>query len=479
MGHPLETRPTARAKEVSEMSFDVLGIIAPHPPIMVDEVGASEAKVTHASADAMRQLALLLERFAPQTLVVVSPHAPSFSDAFTATTATRLRGDLGGFRAPQIVRDVAGDPALAAAIIQEASAAGLPTVSREEYAPRLDPALDHGVMVPLYFLDPTGSYPLVVVSFTGLPAEDHAAFGRAIRHAAERVGRRIALVASGDLSHRLLPSAPAGYSPRAHFFDEELMRLLSKQDFHGLATMDTDLREEAGECGWRSFLILGGYLEGSDATGRVLSYEGPWGVGYLTAAFAPAEELADLPAFTPLTGAKGGTKGNDASEPVRLARATIEQYVREGTTPEPVPFTDPALPARAGAFVSLHIHDMLRGCIGTIAPTQSTLAAEIVHNAVQAATADPRFPRLAEHELDDLDIKVDVLHAPESVDSLASLDPKVYGVITTCGWRRGLLLPDLEGVDTCEEQVAIAMSKGSIRPDETISLERFKVDRYA
>jgi AmmeMemoRadiSam system protein A len=461
------------------MPFDVLGLIAPHPPIMVDEVGGAEAKVTHASAEGMRSLGGLLERFGPETLVVVSPHAPSFSDAFTVTTAPHLRGDLGGFRAPGVVHDVKGDPELAAAIVQEATAAGLPAVPREQYGTRLAPDLDHGVLVPLHFLDPGNRYDLVVVSFTSLSAQDHAAFGRAIRRAASSTGRRIALVASGDLSHRLTSTAPAGYSPRAHFFDEDLVRLLGSDDFHGVAAMDQDLREEAGECGWRSFLILGGYLEGTDAVARVLSYEGPWGVGYLTAAFAPRNELAGLPAFTPVAGAKGGSKGDDASEPVRLARATIEQYVRHGTTPEAHPFDDPALPERAGAFVSLHIHDMLRGCIGTIAPTQPTLAAEIVHNAVQAATADPRFPPVAEHELDGLEIKVDVLQAPEQVGSMADLDPRVYGVITTCGWRRGLLLPDLEGVDTCEQQVAIAMSKGGIGPDEPISLERFKVDRYA
>jgi len=129
--------------------------------------------------------------------------------------------------------------------------------------------------------------------------------------------------------------------------------------------------------------------------------------------------------------------------------------------------------------VSLHTGGALRGCIGTIGPTQPTLAEEIVHNAVQASTADPRFPPLTESELDSLEIKVDVLHPPERVGSLGELDPSVYGVITTCGWKRGLLLPDLEGVDTCEQQVAIAMSKGGIQEGEPISLERFKVDRYA
>jgi MEMO1 family protein len=471
--------PEEQAQEVSAMPFDVLGIIAPHPPIMVDEVGGQEARVTQSSADAMRRLGELLERFAPQTLVVISPHAPSFADAFTVTTSPHLHGDLSAFRAPGVVHDVDGDPALAAAIIEEAVAAGLPAVPREEHGLRLGPELDHGVLVPLHFLDPGARYDLVVVSFTSLSPEDHAAFGRAIRRAAARTGRRIALVASGDLSHRLTSTAPAGYSPRAHFFDEELVRLLARDDFHAVATMDTDLREEAGECGWRSFLILGGYLEGSDAVPRVLSYEGPWGVGYLTAAFAPADELAGLAAFTPVAGTKGGMKGEDASAPVRLARTTIEQYVRHGTMPEAHPFDDPELPERAGAFVSLHVGGELRGCIGTISPTQPTLADEIVHNAVQAATADPRFPPMSEHELDALEIKVDVLHASERVGAMDELDPKVYGVITTCGYRRGLLLPDLEGVDTCEQQVAIAMRKGGIREGEPISLERFRVDRYA
>lgn len=460
------------------MAFDILGIVAPHPPIMVDQVGGDEASVTSASASAMRELGALLERFAPETLVVVSPHAPSFADAFTATIGTHLTGDLGRFRAPGVAYDVSGDPDLAYAILEEAAAAGLPAVAREEYMARLEPDLDHGVLVPLHFLDPGGRYPLVVVSFTSLGADDHAAFGRAVRRAADRIGRRVAFVASGDLSHRLKTGAPAGFSPRAHLFDEQVAAFLARDDFHAIATIDPALREEAGECGWRSLLILGGFLEGSDAVPRVLSYEAPWGVGYLTAAFAPVSEMTAVAGLTPPKGEKGGRKGSTESEPVRLARDTIERFVRTGTTPEPPTFTDLALPDRAGAFVSLHLGGMLRGCIGTILATHPSLAAEIVHNAVQAATADPRFPAVTEDELDRLEIKVDVLHEPEDVSSLDDLDPKVYGVITTCGWRRGLLLPDLEGVGSCEQQVAIAMSKGGIAPTEAISLERFKVDRY-
>jgi AmmeMemoRadiSam system protein A len=459
------------------MSFDVLGIIAPHPPIMVETVGGRDAAATDTSSAAMRSLHGLLRRFAPETIVIVSPHAPGFADTFTVTGADRVSGDLGRFGAPQTALASKGDPDLADAIVAEAEAAGLAAVGREDY-PHLDRALDHGVLVPMSFLDPDGTYPLVVVSFTYLTAEDHLEFGRAIRRAAKAVGRRVALVASGDCSHRLTPDAPAGYAPRGRIFDEKLAELLSHSDWAGIADIDEELRDEAGECGWRSFLILGGFLEGSDATVRVLSYEGPWGVGYLTAAAAPAAELQGLPTYTPAHGEKHGRKGSDESAPVRLARATIEAFVRDGDAPVPGPLLDPALPERAGAFVSLHAKDDLRGCIGTITPSRTTLAEEIVRNAVCAAAEDPRFPPLRSEELDALEISVDVLHEPEPIETLDDLDPKVFGVIVSAGRRRGLLLPDLPGVDTAAQQVEIAMRKAGIAPGEPVSLERFKVDRY-
>ena len=140
----------------------------------------------------------------------------------------------------------------------------------------------------------------------------------------------------------------------------------------------------------------------------------------------------------------------------------------------------PEMKKRAGTFVSIHKHGMLRGCIGTIEPTQPNVALEVIQNAISAATRDPRFPPITPDELDDLDIKVDVLSEPEPVKSLEELDPKRYGVIVKSArdWRRGLLLPDLEGVDTVEYQVDIARRKAGIRPDEPIELYCFEVVRY-
>jgi AmmeMemoRadiSam system protein A len=164
---------------------------------------------------------------------------------------------------------------------------------------------------------------------------------------------------------------------------------------------------------------------------------------------------------------------------VELARKTIESYVREKRTIEPPERLVPEMQGRAGTFVSLHdSRGNLRGCIGTIEPRQPAVAQEVIQNAVSAATRDPRFPPVQPEELEGLDIKVDVLTEPEPIDSMDQLDPKRYGVIVESGWRRGLLLPDLEGVDTVEEQVDIAMRKAGIRPGEPIKLYRFEVKRY-
>jgi AmmeMemoRadiSam system protein A len=165
---------------------------------------------------------------------------------------------------------------------------------------------------------------------------------------------------------------------------------------------------------------------------------------------------------------------------VQLAKDTIENYVRHGKTIQQPRELTPEMEKRAGTFVSIHKHGMLRGCIGTIEPTQANVALEVIQNAISSATRDPRFPPIMPEELADLDIKVDVLGEPEPVESMDELDPKCFGVIVQSArdWRKGLLLPDLEGVDTVEYQVDIARRKAGIRPDEPIELYRFEVVRY-
>jgi AmmeMemoRadiSam system protein A len=164
---------------------------------------------------------------------------------------------------------------------------------------------------------------------------------------------------------------------------------------------------------------------------------------------------------------------------VALARETVEKYVKEGKKTAPPKALAPEMKEKAGVFVSIHKKNGdLRGCIGTFEPQQRNVAEEIIVNAISSATRDPRFDPVTPDELADLDYSVDVLTLPEPVDNIGALDAKKYGIIVVAGWRRGLLLPDLEGVDTPEEQIDICRQKGGIGPDEPVQLYRFEVKRY-
>lgn len=167
---------------------------------------------------------------------------------------------------------------------------------------------------------------------------------------------------------------------------------------------------------------------------------------------------------------------------VNLARETIELYVRQGKRHKLPPDLPPDLRRPAGAFVSLHRGGELRGCIGTIEPTRDSVAEEVIDNAIASATRDPRFPAVRDDELDDLDVKVDVLGAPEPISSLDQLDPKRYGLIVESRshpWKRGLLLPDLEGIDTVDKQVYWTRNykAGITDPHEPVQMYRFEVQR--
>ena len=172
-------------------------------------------------------------------------------------------------------------------------------------------------------------------------------------------------------------------------------------------------------------------------------------------------------------------KAKEESAYVKLARETIENYIKQGKKITPPPnLPKEIVNQKAGVFVSLKKFGDLRGCIGTFMPTQENIAQEIIKNAISAAVDDPRFSPVNASELEDLSISVDVLTAPEEVKDISQLDPKKYGVIVSSGYKKGLLLPDLEGVDTVEYQIDIVKRKAGIYPGEKVKLYRFEVKRY-
>ena len=252
--------------------------IAPHPPIMVPEVGGARAEEVRASVEAMRRLTERVKACGAETVVLVSPHAPLERSAFVAYGGARLRGDFANFGAPQAIVEATPDDELLRTIGETAVEEGYRIVNLGARP------LDHGTAVPLYFLLRNGWVGRVVaLGYSFLPNEEHVGFGRCVRRAAERLGRPVALVASGDLSHRLKPGAPAGFHPEAHRFDEEVVERLRLNRPVEILQIDQGLRRLAGECGYRSILVALGASAGAADDCEVMHYEAPFGVGYLVA----------------------------------------------------------------------------------------------------------------------------------------------------------------------------------------------------
>lgn len=466
----------------------------PHPPLIVPSVGRGEERGISDTIDAYREVARHIAALSPDVIVVTSPHAPLYRDGFFVSDGAFEEGSMAQFRAPQERLRVPVDQEFAATLRAMLKREGVPTGG----ASRGQADMDHATFVPLYFVSkelPLDEVPIVRIGLSGLSAEAHRQVGRAIVQAAEQLSRSMVLVASGDLSHKLKSDGPYGFAAAGPQFDARVTEIFETGKLDELFQLDERMCDEAAECGLRSFQIMAGALEGSAFESQLLSYEGPFGVGYGVAAFevvsgavdsAEAESAAEWARVDGLGGA--WSEGEQADERlvsdvdplVALARQTVETYVSTRRRPAvPADFPDEYLKRRAGVFVSLHAYGDLRGCIGTIESARESIVQEVIENAVAAATRDPRFPAVRPDELDFLSYSVDVLGDPESVDSLAELDPKRYGVIVSHGWKRGLLLPDLEGVDTAEDQVAIAKRKAGMRDGEPVKLERFEVVRHS
>lgn len=450
-------------------SYLVFTGIAPHPPIMVPEVGREAAGEVRSSIEAMQEFTRRLVASGAETVVLISPHAPLDASAFVAYEEPQLYGDFGNFRAPGTIVEAPLDEELLLAISRAARADDYKVEGVRGYD------LDHGTSVPLYFLLRNGwRGKVVALGYTFLSNEDHLRFGSCIKRAIDETARPVGIVASGDLSHRLKPGAPAGFNPESHLFDEEVVASLRACNPSRIININQSLRKLAGECGYRSMLIAFGAAQEAERTCEVLNYEAPFGVGYMVAQVTRRQTVERDKEHQEEVNESNST---NTEELTALARRAIEAFV---SADEVLKAPAGLLPERAACFVSIKTDEgHLRGCIGTIEPTQESLAEEIIANAISAATRDPRFPPISAAELSYLRYSVDVLYEPEPA-TFDDLDPKNYGVIVedTSGTRRGLLLPDIEGVETARQQVEIAARKAGIPPGTPLKLSRFRVERF-
>ncbi len=439
-----------------------IAALMPHPPILVPAVGRERLADVNASLAAMREISREILATEPDTIVLISPHSPRSPFAFGVWNCAELRGTFAPFNAPDAGVVLPVDGEFVQALAEAGPRAGV-QISGIPAGP-----LDHGAAVPLWFLVEAGwNGPTVVIALNSPGAGGIHGIGHAIAMAADSLGKKIAVVASGDMSHRLIPGAPAGYEPTAKDFDARFIELLRAKAYRDIERIPPGLQARAAEDVVDSTAVALSAAGWKADGGRVLSYEGPFGVGYGVAVLYSAKEdrSGEL------------TSGDDLP---RLARRAVESALA-GRNDEPPEPGSGYLRQKAGVFVTIKTSGgKLRGCIGTLeTPHSPNVVEETWRNAGGAAFGDPRFPKITGVELHNLRFEVSVLHSFEPIASPADLEPARYGVIVrTADGRRATLLPALVGIDTPDQQFRIVCEKGGINPAEPVTLVRYSVDKF-
>lgn len=460
--------------------------ILPHPPVLISEVGMGEQYKAKDTLEAIKRVAKEIAMIKPKTIIVISPHGPLFSDAITIRDDELLNGDLSAFQAGQIRMSKRNDFDLKEDIIIEAMENGIPIARiNDDLTQRfnIEKDLDHSVLVPLHFIDKEYSdYKLVSINYGFLSSSELYKFGICIRNVIEHKNKEIVVIASGDLSHKLEDNDNYSFSESGAEFDRLYQKLILDKDVVSAINLDDSLCEQAGECGKKSIDVLLGVLESHDFDVERYSYEHPFGVGYSIIAYKNIKRDNTRKLLESIIVDKENKLKkiqDNEGEYVRLARKAIEKYIFKGKKIALPKGLDHKLESTcAGVFVSLKTDSGLRGCIGTTTPIYKNLGEEIIENAIKSATQDSRFDIVDKSELCSLIISVDVLSKPEYIDDITLLDPKKYGIIVEFDYKRGLLLPDLDGINKVDEQIKIALNKGGINPHDKYKMYRFTVERH-
>jgi AmmeMemoRadiSam system protein A len=431
-----------------------------HAPIVIPAIAGADQHGCRRTTQAMQETARALVEHGPALIVLISPHAPRRARSVGMVFDAGLSGDFARFGHAEVALRLHGAPAQAERIARHAQAEHVATHAFS------GADLDHGSMVPLFFLHEAGYRGRVLLVSLPYPGSDlEARFGRAVAAAALESEERWAVLASGDMSHRLSRSAPAGFEPRAREFDRSFVRALDRGDLRAAISPDPELIELAAEDVVQSTAVAAAAVRYRAEGTRVIAYEAPFGVGYLEALLfsQPARE-------------------QDSSTPpyvlIQIALDAIAHALAD------VPFTAPALEPRWQApravFVTLRAADgELRGCIGRTEPRHATLAAEVADCAVGAATRDCRMARVRIEELAALQVEISILHGLQLVRDPAELDPARYGIVVQHGSKRGVLLPDVEGIERASEQLQVALRKAGIEEGAPYRVQRFAVNKVS
>lgn len=460
------------------MNHLVKTYLMPHAPILIPIIAESQAVHCQKTITAMQQIGNEIATIKPKRIIIISPHGTVFTDGVAVLNVKQLHGDLADFGDASVTIDQPCDCEFVkhleiAAFERGIVVAPIDTQMAADFD--IDIKLDYGAVVPLWFINQYYSaYQLVHITYGLLPVTKLYQLGMALSELCAELGEDSVLIASGDLSH-----AHHMDGVFASEYDQWLCQMLADEQPLSLLASASPMRQRAQLCAFRSLAMMYGALDGRRYQAVLHSYQQPFGVGYAVASFEVDTQVTDsllMPLKQAVEEKKVQLRANE-DDYIKLARYAVECVVNE-QTPDPTRVAQFKIADQTNAcFISLTNESGLRGCIGTTSPRFNSLKREIIHNAQLAATNDPRFESVSADELADLWISVDVLSTPERVSDRQQLDPQKYGIIVIKDHKQGVLLPDLEGIDTVEDQIAVAKNKASITGTD-YQLSRFSVERH-
>ena len=477
----------------------IAGYLCPHAPVFIDKVGGDQSLIVQGTIDAFKQVANEIHDLHPDLIVVISPHGPIFSDAIAVYDMPEYVGNMKSFGEYTLNYKYTKDQSFIDALVNASNRVnGFYYPLSEDQFKKFQhaPKLDHGVTVPLHFiLGMSSETKVVAMSYGSMSYIELLKNGEILREVAETTGKRVVIIASGDMSHALSDKGPYKYHESGPWFDQKMCDYISNQNPYAIFTEADEQVVNAAECGLRSYAIMMGAFNKTVLTSNLVHYEGPFGVGYLLARFNAIETSLEnsIVHIEALVNQKLLESKAKAHLFVNIARETIQSYVTQRLVPKykheddgitingkrfDVGPNESVLKAQHGVFVSIKKHGVLRGCIGTIAPTQKNTLDEIVKNAISACSKDYRFDPISRDELEVLTISVDVLSQLSRVEDLEMLSPETYGVVVFSKEKMGVLLPNLEGIKTVEEQLKIASNKGGFSVDDIDEIQSFTVERF-
>ncbi|MEG0377452.1 MAG: AmmeMemoRadiSam system protein A [Eubacterium sp.] len=476
--------------------------IASHPPVIVPEVGRGKELQAEKTVRGIKDMALAVAEAKPEIIVCITPHGNVFQDGVSIIYETKIEGDLSDFGAPTIKIEKTCDMGLLEEMNRRFAENDCETLflnekTAEEY--KIERKLDHGCLVPLYYIDKVyKAFKIVHITIGELSLIELFRTGRVLREAIEAYGRDTVILASADLSHCLKDEGPYHYNEMGPVFDKAVTEGIAHQDYYSILTLSPKIYEPAGQCGLRPIVMALGATDSIKTKSRLFSYEGPFGVGYLSAFIRFDLEREDpineslITRYEKDMMQQHEERLKEEDPYIALARKTIDTWIETGRKIKVADYLaaieNKAIKERltnesAGVFVTLYKVGELRGCIGTLSAATENLAEEIVRNAIEASTYDPRFLAVEAQELYQLEIEVDILGISEEIDTIEALDPKKYGLIIEKGLQRGVLLPNITGITTAEEQITMVKRKAGIMEydeenGERLVMQRFEVERH-